>query len=240
MSSEEIPVKRTKIDDERTRSEHPAFGVIAIHRVTSTPGIHLFDSAFQHGQYISLKISRASVDRHLNNHWIHNEAQLIEVNLSEAQFATMITSLNLGVGSPCTIDWFNGEDQGRCPPDDTKETFSMEVSESTTEIGDQASQVEAELDNLLEKQRMTKADKEGIRRKMAKLTQNIKHNLPFIQDQFAESMERTTEQAKAEVAAHMLRVKGALIGGASDQEVDQLLGFADDSPALPESASETE
>jgi hypothetical protein len=89
--------------DEYGADVHPAFGMIGASRVSSTPGAVLFDSDVRHGHYVVLKIARASRKRDLNRDWIHGElTPLIEVAMSEAQWASFVSSMNTA-GVPCTI-----------------------------------------------------------------------------------------------------------------------------------------
>ena len=91
-------------EDERGNEVHPAWGLVSASRVSSTPGAILFDSDIRHGHYISLKVTRASRDRGLHRDWIHEVGglPLIEIAMSEAQWAAMTSSMNTS-GVPCTI-----------------------------------------------------------------------------------------------------------------------------------------
>ena len=89
---------------------HPAFGMISAARMTSTPGAVLFDSDIKHGNTVRITVNRATRKRDLNHDWIHaSNRDLIEVELSEAQWASFVSSMNTS-GVPCTIrrtetDW---------------------------------------------------------------------------------------------------------------------------------------
>lgn len=84
--------------------EHPAFGLISASRVTqSPPGAVLFDSEIKHVHYVRLTIKRSRRRRELNHDWIHETGpDLIEVAMSEAQWASFVSSMNTS-GVPCTI-----------------------------------------------------------------------------------------------------------------------------------------
>ena len=81
---------------------HPAYSVLQLSRVSENA--QLFDSEFQHQHFITMRIAPAEVTRRLSNNWIYsNSNSYIEVEMSEAQFATAISSLNNGSGTPCTL-----------------------------------------------------------------------------------------------------------------------------------------
>lgn len=87
---------------------HSAFGMISANRLQSTPGAVLFDSDIQHQNTVVVSISRAERERDLNRDWIHPSKELIEVQMSEAQWASFVSSMNT-VGVPCTLLHVGGE-----------------------------------------------------------------------------------------------------------------------------------
>lgn len=105
----EVPVKSIGGHGEETRESHPAFGLINISRATvagGTPGESgavLFDSEMKHTEIIRLTVTQADRQRSLKKDWIHGVGPaLIEVEMSMAQFAGAITSMNTS-GVPCTV-----------------------------------------------------------------------------------------------------------------------------------------
>jgi hypothetical protein len=84
--------------------EHPAFGVIGVHRVHSTPGEVLFQSDLRHQEYIVLRVSEASRKRDLKRDWVHPGRRVCEVSMSLAQFAAFVSSGGTE-GVPCTIEF---------------------------------------------------------------------------------------------------------------------------------------
>lgn len=100
--------------DEHGDDTHPAFGMIGASRVSSTPGAALFDSDVVHQHYVVLKIDRAVRKRDLNHDWIHSGGfgKIVEVAMSEAQWASLISSMNTA-GVACTLR--RTEVDGRLP-----------------------------------------------------------------------------------------------------------------------------
>jgi len=81
---------------------HPGFGMIKANRVSSSGGVSLFDSEIKHQHFVSITLSGATRKRELNRDWIYERDQIIEVWLSEAQWAQLVSSMNAG-GTPMTI-----------------------------------------------------------------------------------------------------------------------------------------
>lgn len=90
---------------ERGEESHPAFGLIGASRTTVTPGVHLFDSDIRHQHTVRVRLKTASRRRDLHHDWIHADTEIVEVELSEAQWASFVSSMNSGDGVPCTIRW---------------------------------------------------------------------------------------------------------------------------------------
>lgn len=103
-------IERPTVDD-RGADVHPAFGMIGASRGSSTPGQVLFDSDIRHGHTVTITLYRATRKRDLNHDWVHGGVKpLAEVEMSEAQWASFVSTMNVGSGVPCTIrktetDW---------------------------------------------------------------------------------------------------------------------------------------
>lgn len=91
--------------DDRGDEHHPAFGLIGMNRVHSTPGAVLFQSDIRHPEYIVIRLHEAVRKRDLKHDWVHAQKLLFEVSLSLSQFASFVSSAGQGDGVPCTIEW---------------------------------------------------------------------------------------------------------------------------------------
>jgi hypothetical protein len=101
-----------------TRTTHESYGTVQFSRRSGDR--HLFGSAIEdHHQYVTLTISQAEVvqsDDTLSEH-VHPllHQPVVQVSMSEAQFARAITSFGIGTGVPVTIDRI-GHQQLEGPP----------------------------------------------------------------------------------------------------------------------------
>jgi hypothetical protein len=173
--------------------EHPAYAIIGASRVSSTPGASLFGSDFRHGHYVTIRIKAASLHRSLSNDWVGSSGkQLIEVALSEAQWATFVSAMNMGDGVPCTLQYLPGEIvPGIEPITDRGEQFSSEVA-------DHLQETLASLEALRDA-----APNKKLRSMAEQAIMQLRSNLPFVARQFDEHAEKTVERAKVEVAAYV-------------------------------------
>ena len=189
-------------DDEFER-EHESYGILHISRLTSSgSGIRLFGSPLAtHYGTIRLTISKGK--------WIHGlhhdryygmNKDFIEVEMSAAQFADAITSLNLGSGTPCTIRYVQGERMAD-PPDHATEAEHIRdnFEGSLDKYKEKAHTYRKKIEALTTKL-STKA-RDEIRIALDVMEQQLGSNVPFVVKQFQEATTRITTAAKAEVDA---------------------------------------
>jgi hypothetical protein len=90
MSRREVVAQTT---DEHGDEQHPAFGMIGASRVSSSPpGATLFDSDIRHQHTVTVRIATATRRRDLNHGWLHRKREFVEVEMSEAQWASFVSS----------------------------------------------------------------------------------------------------------------------------------------------------
>lgn len=227
------------IDEERT-TEHPSFGTIQLNRMTATPGVPLFDSPMRHGRFITISITRASRRRRLHEDRVYPEEELVKVYLSQHQWTEFVSSLGVGEGVPCTLSRVGGEMMPPTPEIGLRETFEKEVKAKVAGLADKVSLFRKRVSAIMDKPRLVKADRDELRGLASAIETEIGSNLPFLQAQFEEAMDKTVGVAKAEVLAHVDTVV-RMVGLENLQRKGGLptLGMVDaDPPALPDSEVE--
>lgn len=173
---------------------HPAFGMVQANRVSST-GTHLFDSDVKHQHFVTLKISGANRKRDLHRDWIHDDnTPLIEIAMSEAQWAQMISSMNTS-GTPATIRWTKAD--GRIP--DFPFTSRLELTADESKAA--AEDVFAEAKEALATYKAHKTA-ENLRTLEAKIN-NAKANINFATKQLNEHAENVVTKARYDIEAMM-------------------------------------
>lgn len=174
------------------KEEHnPSWGMIGISRVQhGGGGPRLFNSPVTSPTTIRIRVHTASRKRDLCRNWIHANSQIVEVELSHAQFAEFITTPNTGDGVPCTITWREGVGNVEHEPEgDEQETFREEFSAHTRSVRNALTELRAVLGD-----KATRAVKEAL----DKVDRELKSNLPFVATQFGEHMDARMAAAKAE------------------------------------------
>lgn len=201
--------KRTKIQGPADMEEletHPAYGQIGISRVSGQA--KLYGSALDHHHsFIRLEIRHSERRHSLHRDWHFGKDVIVEVNLSHAQFAEMITTPNVGTGVPCTLSFHSTKPgAGMVPPiAESMQTEAEKVVEGFKE--DQAEVVEKlrsqvqEGQALLDKKAINKGDREALRGILDYVMREVECNRPFAVSQFQEAAEKVVTQGKAEIEA---------------------------------------
>ncbi len=177
--------------------QHPAWGMIGASRVsTSPPGAVLFDSDIQHAHTVIVRVSTATRRRNLNRDWNHPEREFVEVEMSEAQWASFVSSMNSGSGVPCTIR--RREDVAQVPG----MPFAPRLQESMAEVRGAAA---AAADKVAAAFAAYQAHKtvENLRTLEAMIA-NMPANITFAASSLSEHAENVVQRARADIEAMVL------------------------------------
>lgn len=180
--------------------EHPAYGQIGVSRVTGQTT--LYDSEFEHRAYMTIRIWRSQLHRDLGRDWHFGHRELIEIALSEAQWATFVSSPNIGTGVPCTLERVAGERMPSIPLRHEREVVSQELHEHADEMATKVTKAIAEIEGEIGSS-LSKKKREAVLRHLRALEMALGSNVPFYIQQFEEHIENTVEKAKVEVGAYV-------------------------------------
>ena len=186
------------------KETHPSFGVITISRVNGND--YLFDSLMKHHSYIRLCISPAEIrNSDIGVQYIGPSASsLIEINMSESQFARAITAFGHADGTPCTITRLHGEILERPTIKDVKKSYRdalQKTVEKSLEGFDRLSRMVA--DFIGRKERPTLAQTREVFKVISLVKQQLTDKAPFIHSMFEEAMENVVADAKTDIEGHI-------------------------------------
>lgn len=213
---------------------HPSYGMLTLSRSSiGGSGVALFGSSIRHNDTIRLCISKGVADRHSNesNYYpAHGAAaQYIEVEMSYSQFAEAITSLNMGEGVPVTVMRLNGQRMPPCPFEDKQKLMRQEFSALASSVSaDIKSQTEEIAELLQNKKTLNNGDKELILSALNSAAAKIRDHMPFINEMFAEQMEKTVTEAKGEFENFLQNKMNSIaleaIAGKQKEELSETYG----------------
>jgi hypothetical protein len=198
-------------DDEKV-FEHASYGLIGFSRVTHGGAKRLFGSALtEHHTTMRLSISHGKRAHSLSRDWYRDTTnangvrEYIEIELSAAQFAELLTTHNMGVGVPCTILRVAGQ-RIADPPEELLEVEQVRegFKEEAEKLGKKMHSFSQLMSNIFAKAAsVTKTDKSTLESAYAQIIQHVESNLPFVLDSFHEAADKIVSHAKAEVDAFM-------------------------------------
>ena len=202
-----IPIEEPTVvygEDKHTdaRTTHPAYAQISCSRVSGSTSLYASD--FKHQHYVTIKISASEHIRNLSNDWHHERGQLIEVAMSESQWAHFITSMNVGGGSPCTLQHVKGVGMiPRLPdPKPMTDRYSAELKKM---LGERVESLQVIANKLTASDKaMSKTELKELGKRLDSLAYGFTGYTKFIADQFDEHVEGTVNKAKTEINAYAL------------------------------------
>lgn len=193
-----------KVDGDRLRKTHPSYVMVGFSRVThSPPGVRLFGSELPSQAFIRLSVKTAEEDWHLSQKWHHGWKTLLELDLSPAQFAELLTSMNVGSGVPGTLRFLKGDGQipSAIDEDSLPDQIKADIKADSQSVIDAARQFGEEVNKIVGSSKLTKAEKATLIGIATKLQMTLESSMPFVIDQYAEAMDKVTASGKAEVDA---------------------------------------
>ena len=194
--------------DRGTRETHPAFAVAIVGRGhgTSRP---LFQSDLQHNQTITLSIHRAERGRELNRDWVHPTAQIIEMEMSLAQWGALVSSVGVGSGVPVTLRVTESDPLVSDLPYEPRIAANLAEVEGSVEklIADASKQLDV-LTEAIEQKQGAKAIRDALRNLRA-ILDNAPANAKHAVSSMVRAAESVVSQARSDIEAHVLNAAQA-------------------------------
>ncbi|MDE2105920.1 MAG: hypothetical protein KGL39_52345 [Patescibacteria group bacterium] len=184
------------LGDER----HPAWVLVGASRVShSPPGISLFDSDILHQHYVAVRVKRASRKRNLSHDWKHGHETIIEFVMSEAQWASFVSSMNTGDGVPATLQW----DMTREEPTVPGVPYAPRLQVSMDEVHGAAARAQEKVQAAFAayKEKKSAANLHDLEIAIGHMTPNI----DFAAKSLSEHAENVVQRARADIEAFVVQ-----------------------------------
>ena len=234
MPRKTVPISREELDGPLGEYEetHPAFGQVSFHRVQGHPGKLYGSNLDDHHTFITLEV-KTSKRVHHGNDWHFSKDLLIEVNLSAAQFAELLTTMNVGSGTPCTLRYVAPNGQGEIPeiPMDQESEASRVEEQFRERLRKKVEKLkhnENEIQKILEKKNIGKKDRETIKALVYESYRFFVDAAPYAVQTFSEATQKLVSSAKAEVDAFITSVVQKAGMEALVEQSKQLKGKVDE------------
>ncbi len=187
------------------KEKHPSYGMVSFSRVQSNQGESLFGSSIKHRNMVRMRVKTAYKKRDLNTDWYSGDQLLLEVDMSQNQFAELITSMNCGDGVPATLRFTTlaGVIE-ECPEVKVRQRLEDEFKNKTISLMEKFSGMAREIQETVNKKgTILKKDKESISSLLEHMKTELNSNIPFVQKQFNEATDKVVADAKGEIDATM-------------------------------------
>lgn len=180
---------------------HPSFGKITICK--SSGNQRIFGSEVTHPHCVRMTVETARIKQDVHGDCIFGDKTVVELKMSEAQWAHMLSSFGDGSGTPVTLVWVPGEGYVGDPPVIPKITDVQKqaVDETVRNIAQQMKDIETKFEDLLKLPTIRKKDVENLRFRMNILRSHFVSNLRYYEDATKERMEKEVANAAIEIDA---------------------------------------
>lgn len=192
--------------------QHPAFGLVSLHRISATPGAVLFQSDVRHPEYMRISVHEATRKRDLHHDWVHPERMVCEISLSMAQFASFVASTGQGSGVPCTIEWTGSgsHEPGDRPGLVPAPRFSVTHDEVRTAAERAFREIKvaesAYWDAVDAKPPVPAAERKRLRANLQAAIRNAEPNVAFATRKLDEHAETVVEQSRTDIETMVTRM----------------------------------
>lgn len=196
------------IFDGRAREEHESYGIIGVANISTSGDNQLFCSPLTNNHSVKITVKHAVRDRELHRDWVFARGVVCEVEMSSAQYAQMISSPNIGEGTPCTLRYIPGEG-GRIPDPPSEippqERFSKELKDRAALLSTTLAEMVVASHMVLQANSPSKEMRRNLKSKAEEAQREILSSLPFLIDSFQQEMDNLTMKARAEFEAMMVK-----------------------------------
>ena len=190
---------------DRVYKQEPYMGMIGATRWQST-GSNLFASPLKNHNGIRITIKTGRVCTDLGRDWYSGDKTIVEVDLSPAQWAELLTNMNVGDGVPCTIGY--RESTGLVQPHSVPDPEIIPHDDNTAQeaLGGVRHQFKEVLElakSLSSKGKAGKKDLDNLVDKLGWAILATKSNFDFADESIRKRIGKYVSAAKNEIAATM-------------------------------------
>lgn len=188
--------------NERIITTHESYGTIQFFKGQCSART-LFGSSIKHNDIILCRISNAELQRYLNKDWIHPISTVLEFEMSQTQFAEMLTNMNSS-GAPITFKLKPVGELKKCENPPFESVFmkhSNEFDEHLKTTNEKTENLIKELTKTLNESKIKKSDKETLISLAENILTEINANSSYQLSAFHEQVDKTMTECKTEIDA---------------------------------------
>ena len=193
---------------DETTYDHESYVLVSFSRTSGTTGRLFGSSLAEHYTSVRLQVHRAYRLHSLSHdkYYPSSNKRLLEIELSPAQFAELLTSMNVGSGVPATLRILDGK-AVEIPPDEPLEIEKVRTgfNSGLQKLVSTLKTTRAKVATIIEKKTpLSKENRGSLLEFFDYALREVSANVPFILEQFQEAADKVVTHAKAEIDAAML------------------------------------
>ncbi len=183
-----------------TLFDHPSFVQISFSRVQGGRN-QFFGYDLEVNNFIKMTISESEKRKDLLRDWYFPKKTILECDMTESQFATLITTLNSGSGTPASLSYKDGVIIKL--PKNYQETPTQEFQKDIKERVKNAKQGISLIVKALRDSKgvMSRKEQQELLSAAYTVQNEIEANTSFVMNSFKEKMDTLISEAKTEVEA---------------------------------------
>jgi len=182
--------------------KHESFAMMSFTRVQSNKGEVMHGSNIKHSTFIRMDLKHSSMRRGLNHDWYYGDKLIASVEMSQNQFAELITSMNMGDGIPVTLKRTERDGQMEDPKFQVvTDLHEDEMKDMTSRVAENGDELLEKMKNLFSGSTVKKADRNELIKDLEAVLRDIQANMPYVEDCFRETMDKVVTDAKGTIEA---------------------------------------
>lgn len=219
----------SKFDDDEVRESHPSYVLVSFSKRSGNPGRMFGSSIENHQSYITLKVSKGIriFNGRYDRYYSSIDGDILEINFTAAQFAELLTTMNVAMGVPGTLSHFQRQ-KVESPPESPLEAAKVRSSfkDQMKDLVSSCKKKAARVAELSAQKALSVKEKGELLDMVRNLTMEVESNVPYMLTCLEEAAEKTITHAKAEVDAfvtHSIFAEGLkLLMSKTEPDVPQL------------------
>jgi ElaB/YqjD/DUF883 family membrane-anchored ribosome-binding protein len=191
-----------------TVETHPSYAQLSFSRVNCSKSDNntLYGSAIRHQSIITMRIapSKKHVSNYSESYFAENHPY-IEIQMSQAQFAEAITTLNVGSGVPVTLKSMMGKWYPDCQELTVQERTQQNLNKQLKQFANKLKEYKARTEEILTKKgTITASEKMELKGTLSGFLTDIQSNLPFLNECMQEALDKNVSAAKSDVESFLM------------------------------------
>lgn len=185
--------------------KHESFGNIQIHKIFGKSGYMFGSDVVNNDSYLEMEVSQAEMDDDPTTglRSVFERDTILRVKFTDSQFATLMTTISNGQGTPCTITQIGEERISQVSVseipnriDSIRSSYMKRISDVATS----AKKYKEEINKIISKKTaLNDSEKRRISILYDAIAQEFTSNIPFALDIITEASEKIVSNAKIEV-----------------------------------------